>query len=85
MDYYTKLLIGVAVLLILSALAIYLAGKGRSDKRQGGRLIDARMREGYTYAAPLRSEPRALSLGDAEGAYYAWDRVTSRKRPYPGV
>lgn len=83
MDYYTTILIGAVVLLILSALAIYWVGKGRTDPRQGARLIDARMREGYTYANPQRTAARVLSFGDPEGVYYTWDR-SSRRRPFLG-
>lgn len=82
MGYYAKVLAGAALLLLLSGIAIYLAGRGRGDSRQGGRLIDARMREGYTYANPQRTVTRALSFGDPEGAYYTWDR--SRRRPFLG-
>lgn len=83
MNYYTQILIGAVVLLTLSALAIYLVGRGRSDSRQGGVLIDARKREGYAYTDPQRTAARALSFNDPEGAYYTWDR-TSRRRPFLG-
>jgi hypothetical protein len=86
MDYYTKVLLLSALLLILSVVAIYAVGNGglRRDTRQGGKLIDARLREGYTYTNPQRTAARTLSLDDPEGVYYATDAArmgvrTSRK------
>lgn len=82
---YIKLIGAAAVLLLLFALALYWIGNGgpRADRRQGGKLIDARMRQGYTYELPRRTAPRALTFGDPEGAYYTWDR-TSRRRTEGG-
>lgn len=75
MDLFDVVLIGAAfgALALVPFVIVLLANGSSRDKRQGGKLLDARMREGYTYANPQRTAARTLTFSDPEAVYAHWD------------